>query len=169
VCDYCNGAFNLSALSIPTDLKMRDLVIASFRRSAVAVLKAGNPESPAARAALIGHMKELFDSIYRYDEEVLDQDLLEADPQSLAIYLEPIRARFTPETAEIYIAKCADIALADGSLSDSEFQALRSIANGFDLSDVYLRGILSTAQQSSTPRVVAPSVLAEAKEQEEDD
>jgi len=156
-CTSCHGLYDPGVLEIPTSDAMADLVSRAFRQSAVAILKAGDPNSAVARSSAVANIEEFYQGAYRYDSETLEGDLGEADASHLSIYVSPIANRVGTEGAELSVARCAQIALADGSLTGGEEDALRVLGESFNLSSAHLSGIISQVTPMKEPAAESPS------------
>lgn len=140
-CDTCKGAFADDVLDLPRAGAFQALASRAFEQCAVAILKSGDAASTLARSTALAavNARRVGDEL---DDAALGRELADVDPTQLAVYASPVANRLGARDAEQFFGACAQVALADGPLSQGERDALRILGESFNLSEAHRVGVI---------------------------
>ncbi len=145
-CTTCRTRYVTDALSLPTTAQMQAALPAGMRAAASAMLRSGDPSSPAARQraieAIIGA------GMPGYSEAMLDDDLRQPF-EAIRPALNQVGAQLTVQAREWYLADVIRIALADGQLTDSERLAAQAIGADLGMTQAQALGVIAMTEQSA--------------------
>ncbi len=142
-CSACRCRFNLGALRLPTTAQMAEDLPVAMRAAAATVLLAGDPTDTGARARAI-------DAVRGYGDEGWGVEALEADLSRPAHEAGEMIAKagtqLTTEAREWFFAQAVRIALADGTITAGERQALHDVAQRLGMTAAHAVGVISTTE-----------------------
>ncbi len=145
-CTTCRTRYVTDALSLPTTAQMQAALPAGMRAAASAMLRSGDPSSPAARQraieAIIGA------GMPGYSEAMLDDDLRQPF-EAIRPALNQVGSQLTVQAREWYLADVIRIALADGQLTDSERLAAQAIGADLGMTQAQALGVIAMTEQSA--------------------
>jgi len=145
-CTTCRTRYVTDALSLPTAAQMQAALPAGMRAAASAMLRSGDPSSPAARQraieAIIGA------GLPGYSEAMLDDDLRQPF-EAIRPALNQVGAQLTVQAREWYLADVIRIALADGQLTDSERLAAQALGADLGMTQAQALGVIAMTEQSA--------------------
>ena len=145
-CTTCRTRYVTDALSLPTAAQMQAALPAGMRAAASAMLRSGDPSSPAARQraieAIIGA------GLPGYSEAMLDDDLRQPF-EAIRPALNQVGAQLTVQAREWYLADVIRIALADGQLTDGERLAAQAIGADLGMTQAQALGVIAMTEQSA--------------------
>jgi hypothetical protein len=151
-CDTCGTAFSEEVLQLPTAEEFRSVYRRTLRQCVLGVLKAGAPASSLARASALAAINDADAQSKDFDDAALDAALVDADADQLAVAANPVASRLDPRQAERFFGACAQVALADGPLSDGERRALGTLGESLHLTEVHQLGASSRCAPPLSPR-----------------
>ncbi len=145
-CTTCRTRYVTDVLGLPTTAQMQAALPAGMRAAASAMLRSGDPSSPAARQraieAIIGA------GMPGYNEAMLDDDLRQPF-EAIRPALNQVGAQLTVQAREWYLADVIRIALADGQLTDSERLAAQAIGADLGMTQAQALGVIAMTEQSA--------------------
>jgi hypothetical protein len=143
-CRICRTRYRLEVLSIPTSAAMQVALPAGALAAATMMLRAGDPDSQAARSRAIDIIHAA--GLTGYDNAALTADLALAEGRRLADAesLATLAIQLTMPAPEWFLADVIRVGLADGPLSDSERGAARLIAAHLGLTAEQAHGVIVT-------------------------
>jgi hypothetical protein len=145
-CLTCKTRYHTSALAAPTAEQMQAALPAGMRAAASAILRAGDPGSPASRRKAIEAITGA--GAQGYDESALDRDL--AQPfEYVAPALNQVGQQLAVQAKEWFLAEVVRIGMADGPLSDSERQAAQGVAADLDMTQAQAYGVISMTERAA--------------------
>ncbi len=145
-CQTCGTAFRPEVLQAPTSASLTDTIRGAMRAAAVAMLNAGNPSDLASRQTVVATVATT--GTVGYDDADLSEDLLRQDPSQLAAHVSQLARGLNGQGRETFITRLAEIAAADGPVSDGERAVLESVGSGLGLSAAHLLGIITSVVNS---------------------
>jgi transposase-like protein len=148
VCSTCDGAFNEQVLTMPSGSAFEEIERRAFRQCAEAVLKAGNPQSRAARDVLLRAVNQWRGTGGELDDATLDQEITGIEPGNVAVYAGPLATRLPAAKSEQFFGGCASVALADGEPTPDQQGVLRNLGETFNLTEAHQRGVLDVLRSS---------------------
>ncbi len=145
-CTTCRTRYVPDVLGLPTTAQMQAALPAGMRAAASAMLRSGDPSSPAARQraieAIIGA------GLPGYNEAMLEDDLRQSF-EAIRPALNQVGAQLTIQAREWYLADVIRIALADGPLTDSERLAAQAIGADLGVTQAQALGVIAMTEQSA--------------------
>jgi hypothetical protein len=143
-CRICRTRYRLEVLSIPTSAAMQVALPAGALAAVTMMLRAGDPDSPAARSRAIDIVQAA--GLTGYDDAALTADLARADRRGLASAesLATLAIQLTMPAPEWFLADAIRVGLADGPLSDTERGTARLIAAHLGLTAAQAQGVIVT-------------------------
>jgi len=145
-CTTCRSRYVPEVLSLPTTAQMQAALPAGMRAAASAMLRSGDPSSPAARQraveAVIGA------GLPGYNEAMLEDDLRQPF-EAIRPALNQVGAQLTIQAREWYLADVIRIALAGGQLTDSERGAAQAIGADLGMTQAQALGVIAMTEQSA--------------------
>lgn len=145
-CATCRTRYVMEVLNQPTTAQMQAALPAGMRAAVSAMLRSGDPASPAARQraieAVIGAGSP------GYDEAILNADLMQPF-ESIRPALNQVGAQLTIQAREWYLTEVLRIAMADGSLTESERHAALAIGIDLGMTQAQVVGVVAMTEQSA--------------------
>jgi len=145
-CLTCRARYVTEALSQPTTAQMQAALPVGMRASAAAMLRSGDPASPASRQRATEAV--LAAGVPGYDEPMLDADLARTSEETRPA-LNQVGAQLTIQAREWYLAEVIRIALADGPLTESERHAALAIGVDLGMTQAQVIGVIALTEQSA--------------------
>jgi hypothetical protein len=145
-CTTCRTRYVTDALSLPTAAQMQAALPAGMRAAASAMLRSGDPSSPAARQRAIEAITGA--GLPGYTEAMLDDDLRQPF-EAIRPALNQVGAQLTVQAREWYLADVIRIALADGQLTDGERLAAQAIGADLGMTQAQALGVIAMTEQSA--------------------
>jgi len=145
-CTTCRTRYVTDVLGQPTTAQMQAALLAGMRAAVSAMLRSGDPASPAARRRAIEAV--IGSGVPDYDEDMLMTDL--GQPlDALRPALNQVGAQLTVQAREWYLADVIQIAMADGPLTDGERHAARSIGIDLGMTQAQVIGVIAMTEESA--------------------
>ncbi len=145
-CTTCRTRYVPDVLGLPTTEQMQAALPAGMRAAASAMLRSGDPYNPAARQraieAIIGA------GMPGYTEAMLEEDLRQPF-ETIRPALNQVGGQLTLQAREWYLADVIRIALAGGSLTDSERLAAQTIGGDLGMTQAQSLGVIAMTEQSA--------------------
>jgi hypothetical protein len=150
MCSTCHTAYHVDVLALPTAAQMQAALPAGLRAAAAAMLRTGDPDSPAARRRAIDTIRRVGPP--GYDDAALDGDLAgpAAQAEDTAGPLNRLALQLAVHAREWFLADVVRIGLADGPLSENERHAARQIAADLAMTAAQAHGVISMTEESAT-------------------
>lgn len=145
-CTTCRTRYVTDVLNQPTTAQMQAALPTGMRAAAAAMLRAGDPASPAARQRAISLIAGA--GAQGYDEAALDQDLARPS-ESLRMALHQVGAQLTIQAREWYLADVIRVGMADGALTDSERAVAQAIGLDLGMTQAQVLGVVAMTEQSA--------------------
>ena len=145
-CTTCRTRYVTDVLSQPTTAQMQAALPMGMRAAASAMLRSGDPASPAARQRAIEAVVGA--GTPGYDETMLNADLSQPF-ESIRAALNQVGAQLTIQAREWYLADVIRIGMADGPLTDGERQAAVAIGVDLAMTQAQAIGVLAMTEQSA--------------------
>jgi hypothetical protein len=139
-CSTCNRDFSLRALDNPTTATLGEQLVAGIREAVVWLLRTSTP-SPAAVAVALKTLSSFADR--PWSEAELQADLANLDVGGLAGRLATLAGSLSPQGKESFLAGCAVVAIADGSIDDEERRVLDHVAASLTMTPAHARGVIA--------------------------
>ena len=143
-CRICRTRYRLEVLSIPTSASMQVALPAGAQAAVTMMLRAGDPDSQAARSRAIDVVQAA--GLTGYDDAALTADLALAEGRGPvnAESLATLAIQLTGPAPEWFLADAIRVGLADGPLSESERGTARLIAAHLGLTAAQAQGVIVT-------------------------
>jgi len=145
-CTTCRTRYVTDVLSQATTAQMQAALPMGMRAAASAMLRSGDPASPAARQRAIEAVVGA--GTPGYDETMLNADLSQPF-ESIRAALNQVGAQLTIQAREWYLADVIRIGMADGPLTDGERQAAVAIGVDLAMTQAQAIGVLAMTEQSA--------------------
>jgi hypothetical protein len=145
-CTSCRTRYVTDVLSQPTTAQMQAALPAGMRAAVAAMLRSGDPLSPVSRQRAIEAV--IGSGVPDYDEAMLNADLMQPF-ETIRPALNQVGAQLTIQAREWYLAEVIRIALADGSLSETERQAALAIGMDLGMTQAQVVGVVAMTEQSA--------------------
>jgi hypothetical protein len=145
-CTTCRTRYVTDVLGQPTTAQMQAALPAGMRAAAAAMLRSGDPGSPAARQRAISMIAGA--GAQGYNEAALEMDL-DQPSDSLRLALNQVGAQLTIQAREWYLADVIRIGMADGALTDSERSAAQAIGLDLGMTQAQVLGVVAMTEQSA--------------------
>ncbi len=145
-CTTCRARYVPDVLSQPTTAQMEAALPAGMRAAVSAMLRSGDPASPASRQRAIEAV--IGAGTPGYDEAMLDADLVQPF-ESIRPALNQVGAQLTIQAREWYLAEVIRIAMVDGSLTESERHAAMAIGVDLGMTQAQVIGVVAMTEQSA--------------------
>jgi tellurite resistance protein len=142
-CGTCRGRFNLDVLRLPTARQMAAALPMAMRAAVGAVLVAGDPADPAARARAVEAVRGY--GMAGFDDETLAADL-EERPDGTDEVIAQAGTQLTTEAREWFLAQVVRVALAGGAIGAGQRQVLHTIAGRLGMTPAHAVGVISTTE-----------------------
>ena len=145
-CTTCNTRYVTDVLNQPTAAQMQAALPAGMRAAVSAMLRSGDPYSPASRQRAIEAV--IGAGTPGYDEAMLDTDLIQPF-ESIRPALNQVGAQLTVQAREWYLAEVIRIAMADGTLTEGERHAALAIGVDLGMTQAQVVGVVAMTEQSA--------------------
>jgi hypothetical protein len=145
-CTTCKTRYVTDVLSQPTNAQMQAALPTGMRAAAAAMLRSGDPASPAARQRAITMV--IGSGAQGYDEGMLEADL-EQPFDLLRSALNQVGGQLSVQAKEWYLADVIRIGMADGALTDSERSAAQAIGIDLGMTQAQVLGVVAMTEQSA--------------------
>ncbi len=145
-CTSCRTRYVMDVLSLPTAEQMQTALPAGMRAAATAVLRSGDPASPAARQRAVAVITGA--GAQGYTDADLDPDL--ARPaEAVRGALGQVARQLTPDAREWFLAEIVRVAMADGPLTDPERQTIQAVAADLGMTPAQAIGVVTLIEQGA--------------------
>lgn len=145
-CMTCKTRYVMEVLSLPTAAQMQTALPAGMRAAAGAMLRAGDPASPAARQRAVAVIQGA--GAQEYTDSDLESD--GAQPaEATRIALSQVARQLTPDAREWFLAETVRVGMADGPLTDQERQTAHAIAADLGMTQAQAVGVVIMAEQAA--------------------
>ncbi len=145
-CTTCRTRYVTEVLSQPTTAQMQAALPAGMRAAVSAMLRSGDPASPASRQRAIEAVMQA--GTPGYDEATLNADLM-MPFDSIRPALNQVGAQLTIQAREWYLAEVIRIAMADGTLTEGERHAALAIGVDLGMTQAQVVGVVAMTEQSA--------------------
>ncbi len=144
-CTTCKTRYVTDVLSLPTAAQMQTALPAGMRAAATAMLRAGDPASPAARQRAVAAIQGA--GAEHYTDASLDPD--GAQPaEATRGAISQVGRQLTPDAKEWFLAETVRVGMADGPLTAYERQIAQAIAADLGMTQAQAVGVVSLAEQA---------------------
>jgi hypothetical protein len=145
-CATCRTRYVTDVLAQPTTAQMQAALPTGMRAAAAAMLRSGDPASPAARQRALATIAGA--GAQGYNEAALDQDLRQPD-DAIRAALHQVGGQLTIQAREWYLADVIRIGMADGALNDNERGAAQAIGLDIGMTRAQVLGVVAMTEQSA--------------------
>jgi hypothetical protein len=145
-CMTCRTRYVTDVLKQPTTAQMQAALPAGMRAAVSAMLRSGDPYSPASRQRAIEAV--IGAGTPGYDEAMLNTDLMQPF-ESIRSALNQVGAQLTLQAREWYLGEVIRIAMADGTLTEGERQAALVIGADLGMTQAQVVGVVAMTEQSA--------------------
>jgi zinc-ribbon family len=145
-CGTCKTRYVTEVLKLPTAAQMQAALPAGVRALVSVMLRAGDPDCPAARRRAIEMAAAA--GAQDYDDAALDLDLAESTAAALAPIV-ALGGQLKPEAREWHLAELVRIALADGPLTGTERAAAEAVAAEFGMTRAQAYGVIMMTEEAA--------------------
>jgi zinc-ribbon family len=145
-CTSCKTRYVAEVLNQPTTAQMQAALPAGMRAAVSAMLRSGDPASPASRQRAIEAVVRAGTS--GYDEAMLNADLMQPF-DAIRPALNQVGTQLTIQAREWYLTEVLGIAMADGSLTESERHAALAIGIDLGMTQAQVVGVVAMTEQSA--------------------
>jgi hypothetical protein len=145
-CTTCRTRYVTDVLSLPTTAQMQAALPAGMRAAVSAMLRSGDPSSPVSRQRAIEAV--IASDVPNYDDTMLTADLMQPF-DAIRPALNQVGAQLTVQAREWYLAEVIRIAMADGSLTETERQAALAIGADLGMTQAQVVGVVAMTEQSA--------------------
>ena len=145
-CTTCKTRYVMDVLSLPTAAQMQTALPAGMRAAAAAMLRAGDPGSPAARQRAVAAIQGA--GAQGYTDADLESD--GAQPaEATRSALSDVARQLTPDAKEWFLAETVRVGMADGPLTEPERQTAQAIAADLGMTQAQAVGVVTMAEQAA--------------------
>ncbi len=145
-CTTCRTRYVTDVLGQATTAQMQAALPSGMRAAVSAMLRSGDPSSPASRQRAIEAV--IGSGAQGYNEDMLNADL--AQPfESIRPALNQVGSQLTVQAREWYLAEVIRIAMADGPLTESERHAAVAIGGDLGMTQAQVLGVVAMTEQSA--------------------
>jgi hypothetical protein len=141
-CQTCATTFRPEVLQTPTSAVLTEGIRDTMRTAAVAMLQAGSQWDVAARQAAVNTVTSA--GAEGYNDANLTADLSSQDTGQLSAQVSGLARGLNDQGKEMFITHLAQIAVADGSMTDGERSVLDAVGAALGLSKTYVLGIVTS-------------------------
>jgi zinc-ribbon family/Tellurite resistance protein TerB len=145
-CTTCHTRYVMDVLSLPTAEQMQTALPVGMRAAASAVLRSGDPRSPAARqravAVVIGAGAQ------GYTDANLEHDMGQP-AEAIRDALAQVARQLTPDAREWFLAEIVRVAMADGPMTDTERQTIQAISGDLGMTPAQAIGVITMIEQGA--------------------
>ena len=152
-CDTCHTKYRPEVLAVPTSAQMQASIPAGMRVAALAMLRAGDPGSVAARRRATEAIRGA--GLAGYDEAALDADLAglpaagQVPPTDPAGALAALGVQLAIPAREWFLAEIVRIGLADGPLAEGERATIAELARQLGMTPAQSLGVVTLTEQGA--------------------
>jgi len=136
----------MDVLSLPTAAQMQAAPPLGMRAAAVAVLRAGDPGSPAARHRAVTAIQGA--GAQEYTDADLDDDGAQPAEDARSAVGQVAR-QLTPDSKEWFLAEIVRVGMADGPLTERERQTVQMIAADLGMTQAQALGVVTMTEQAA--------------------
>jgi len=144
-CATCKTRYVVDVLSLPTVSQMQTALPAAMRAAATAMLRAGDPGSPAARKRAVAAVQGA--GAEGYSDAGLDSDGARS-AEAIRSAINQVGRQLTPDAKEWFLAETVRVGMADGPLTDHERQIARAIAEDLGMTQAQAVGVVAMAEHA---------------------
>jgi Tellurite resistance protein TerB/zinc-ribbon family len=148
-CQTCGTSFRPEVLQTPTSAVLTDSIRDTMRLAAVALLNAGNSWDSAARQAAVDTIAAT--GAAGYNDANLGSDLSAQDTSQLSDQVNRLGRGLNDQGKETFVTRLAQVAVADGPITDSERAVLEKVGSALGLSAAHLLGIVTAVVNAPRP------------------
>lgn len=148
-CQTCATAYRPEVLQTPTSATLTDTIRDTMRMAAVAMLKAGNVSDPSSRQVAVDII--VATGAEGYLDSNLSEDQLGLDTTRLPERLAGLARGLNDQGKEMFITRLAQIAAADGAVTDHEKSLLDTVGAALGLSAAHVLGIMTAVVNADRP------------------
>lgn len=145
-CTTCHTRYVMDVLSLPTAQQMQTALPAGMRAAATAVLRSGDPYSPAARQRAVAVITGA--GAQGYTEASLDSDMAQPG-DAVRDALAQVSRQLTPDAREWFLAEIVRVAMADGPLTGSERQTIQAVGSDLGMTPAQAIGVVTMIEQGA--------------------
>ncbi|SRR6266487_468481 len=157
-CTICRTCYRVELLAVPTTSQMQAALLAGTQAAAVAMLRAGDPASPAARHLAIELIRDA--GARSYDLAALGEALARAGRprgaqqprgrcQDAELALRTLAVQLEVHAREWFLANVVRIGLADWPLSAGERLAVRIIARALGMTQAEAQDVILLTEEAA--------------------
>jgi zinc-ribbon family len=148
-CTSCGTRYRREILALPTTAQMRVALPAATRAAVVAMVRAGDDRSAAARASAVDRIR--VSGLRDYGDPALAADIMRSGStgSEVASALGTLAMQLTMPAHEWFLADVVRVGLADGPLSDEERCVAREVAACLGMTPAQAHGVISMTEQSA--------------------
>jgi len=151
-CTECGTRYSSDVLALPTMAQMQAALPAGMRAAAIAMLRAGDASSGAARRRVIDAVRGA--GVPDYDDAAVEADLgsaaTPAAGSSAAERLDTLAGQLAGPAREWFLAEIIRIGLADGALTDAERQTGRELAGLLGMTPAHAVGVIALTEEGAS-------------------
>jgi len=145
-CMTCQTRYVTDVLSLPTAAQMQTALPAGMRAAATAMLRSGDPASPAAWHRAVAAIQAA--GPQGYSDGDLDLDSAQS-ADAIRSALSNLARQLTPDAKEWFLAETVRIGLADGPLTEQERQSAQALAQDLGMTPAQAVGVVTIAEQGA--------------------
>lgn len=145
-CTTCRTRYVMDVLSLPTAEQMQTALPAGMRAAATAVLRSGDPYSPAARQRAVAVISGA--GAQGYTDANLDSDMAQTG-NAVRDALAQVSQQLTPDAREWFLAEIVRVAMADGPLTGSERQTVQAVGSDLGMTPAQAIGVVTMIEQGA--------------------
>jgi zinc-ribbon family len=145
-CTTCKSRYVMDVLRLPTTAQMQTALPLGMRAAAVAVLRAGDPGSPAARHHAVTAIQGA--GAEEYTDADLDADAAQPAEDARSAVGQVAR-QLTPDSKEWFPAEIVRVGMADGPLTERERQVVQVVAADLDMTRAQALGVVTMTEQAA--------------------
>jgi hypothetical protein len=148
-CASCRTAYRVAVLALPTAAQMQVALAGGMHAAATAMLRAGDPASPAARQRAIEVICRA--GLTGYDDAELDADLAMAGEAGwdIAYPLSTLAMQLQEPARDWLLADIVRIGLADGSLTGEERHAAGTVAAHLAMTSAQAARVIAMTEEGA--------------------
>jgi hypothetical protein len=145
-CTTCHTRYVMDVLTLPTAAQMQTALPAGMRAAATAVLRSGDPYSPAARQRAVAVISGA--GAQGYTDANLDSDMAQPG-DAVRDALAQVSQQLTPDAREWFLAEIVRVAMADGPLTGSERQTVQAVGSDLGMTPAQAIGVVTMIEQGA--------------------
>jgi hypothetical protein len=148
-CTTCGTRYVMDVLNLPTAAQMQTALPAGMRAAAAAMLRSGDPASPAARQCALAVIQGA--GARGYSEADLDADARQP-AEAIRAALNQVAGQLTPDAREWFLAEIVRVGMADGPLTGHERQTMQAVASDLGMSPAQAIGVVTMIERGAPRR-----------------